>query len=99
MKLSPFVQVKGTFKIALSPDASGNPMVHIRKQMNELLHKYSDEVDGVILTYGDLEFEKGKEYARIIGEFPWLHVVVNTKCLVFQPKEGLIVTGSVSKVS
>lgn len=99
MTNSPFVQVKATFKVALAPDASANPMLHIRRQLNDLLHKYSNEVSGVILSYGSLEFEKGKEYARIIGEFPWLHVTVNTKCLVFQPCEGLIVKATVSKVS
>jgi DNA-directed RNA polymerase subunit E'/Rpb7 len=96
---SPFVQVKATFKVALAPDASSNPMLSIRKQLNDLLHKYSNEVSGVILSYDSLTFEKGKEYARIIGEFPWLHVTVNTKCLVFQPRIGLIVPATVSKVS
>lgn len=97
-KSSPFVQIKTTFKVALSPDSSSNPIHYIRKQLNDLLHKYSNEVSGVILSYGSLNFEKGKEYARIIGEFPWLHVTVNTKCLVFQPRVGLIVKATVSKV-
>jgi hypothetical protein len=85
-------------KVALSPEAVSNPIIYIKKQINGLLHKYHEELNGILLSYSNLKFESGKEYARIIGEQPWLHVNVQTKCIVFRTEKGYLVNGRVLKV-
>jgi DNA-directed RNA polymerase subunit E'/Rpb7 len=99
MSDSPFFAVNLEFKVALPPLASSAPLVHVRKQLNGMLHRYLDEARGVLLSVGELKLIEGKECARIIGEFPWLHVNVTSKCLVFRPESGQTVKGTITSVS
>lgn len=94
-----FEKQKISLSIALSPEAVSDPILHIKKQMNLLLFRYSNELKGVLLNYSDeLNFKTDMQYARIVGEFPWLHVHIQTKCLVFKPYAGMLVSGNVLKV-
>jgi len=86
-------------KVALSPQHAQAPMDAIRQQLNKMLLKYIDEVRGVPITFSDIGFPAGKEYGRILGEQPWVHVDVNTTMLVFKPVAGLVLRGTINKVS
>ena len=95
-----FEKQRISLSIALPPEAVSDPILHIKKQMNLLLFRYSNELKGVLLNYSDeFKFKTETPYARIIGEFPWLHVHIRTKCLVFKPQVGLMVSGNVTKVA
>jgi DNA-directed RNA polymerase subunit E'/Rpb7 len=97
-KESPFYKADITLKAALFPTSAPMPMEAVKKQLNDLLFKYNDELNGVPMAYSELSIPKGKEYARIIGETFWLHVDVNTKLLVFKPEAGAVLKGTVVKV-
>ena len=97
-KESPFYKADITLKAALFPTNAAMPMEAVKKQLNDLLFKYNDDLNGVPMAYGELTIPKGKEYARIIGETFWLHVDVNTKLLVFKPEAGAVLKGTVVKV-
>ena len=98
-QVSSFEVAEINFKVALTPSATAEPLVHIKKQLNSMLLRYNEDINGILFTYGDIEFEKGKESMRIIGEFPWLHASVVSKCLVFKPNPGALVSGTIVKVS
>ena len=61
-------------KCALLPAESAEPLEAVKKQLNEILLKFNEEVGGIPLMYSSLTFPKGKEYGRIIGENYWVHV-------------------------
>ena len=94
-----FTQNKIQLKVALTPQQSAAPIEGIKSQLNRMLLKYNDEVGGVPITYTGISFPPGKEYGRILGEHPWIHVDVTTTMLVFQPAVGLTVRGKINKVS
>ncbi len=97
--IAAFVQHSVLLKAALSPQDLHAPMECVRSQLSKMLLKYSDELKGVPVTFGDIELPPGKEYGRILGEVPWIHVDVCTKVLVFQPAVGLVLRGRVNKLS
>jgi len=99
MVLEAFEQNRVLLKVALSPQHAKSPMDAIKQQLNKMLLKYIDELRGVPVTFSDIGFPVGKEYGRILGEQPWVHVDVNTTMLVFKPCAGLVLRGTINKVS
>jgi hypothetical protein len=97
--MSEFKKVEITLKVALLPANTRHPMEAVTKQLNSILFKYNEEVEGIPLSFSELKFPKGKEYGRILAEQYWLHVDVATKLLVFQPEIGMPLVGKVNKVS
>ncbi len=93
-----FVKEEVVLNVAILPSSSGNPMDAVKKQLNDMLFRYNDSVGGVILTYSDVKFQKGKEYGKIIGEQPHIHIDILTKLLVFQPTLGMVIEGQIIKV-
>ena len=95
----PFEKLHVTLAVALLPGAVSNPIIHIKKQLNALLLRYNDDLKGILLNYSsDFKFEEDRQYARIMGEFPWLHVQIQTTCLIFKPHIGLSINGNITKV-
>jgi DNA-directed RNA polymerase subunit E'/Rpb7 len=94
-----FQQSEVTLKVAILPVHSAQPIDAVKQQLNNLLFKYSETLDGVPLSFSDLKFPKGKEYARIMTDQFWLHVDVCTKLLMFRPVVGSIVNGKINKIS
>ena len=84
-------------KCALLPAESAEPLEAVKKQLNEILLKFNEEVGGIPLMYSSLTFPKGKEYGRIIGENYWVHVDVMTTLLLFQPVIGKSLSGKITK--
>ena len=64
-----------------------------------MLLNYNEDVQGVPISFSDLNFPPGKEYARILAEQYWLHVDVTTTFLVFKPTIGSTLCGQINKVS
>jgi DNA-directed RNA polymerase I subunit RPA43 len=94
-----FSQNKISLKVALLPSESANPIDGIKQQLNKMLLKYSDELQGVPITFNEISFPPGKEHGRIIGERPWIHVDVSTTMLVFTPHLGLTLRGKINTMS
>jgi hypothetical protein len=94
-----FQSVDVMLKVALQPLHTSHPLDAVKQQLNNMLFKYNESVDGIPLSYSELSFPKGKEYARIIADQFWLHVDVCTKLLIFKPVVGQTIRGKVNKVS
>lgn len=94
-----FEQSRVLLKVALVPQNCQSPIDAIKKQLNSMLLKYIDDMKGVPITFSDIGFPPGKEYGRILGEQPWIHVDVHTTMLMFKPCVGLILKGRISKIS
>lgn len=85
-------------KVALQPLHSAQPIDAVKQQLNNLLFKFNESLGGVPLSYSELNFPKGKEYARIMTDQFWLHVDVVTKFTIFKPMVGQVLRGKVNKV-
>ena len=96
--MSPFKVSTVIVKVSLEPQKSGGVMIAVKEKLNNILFKYCEDVQGVPVLYDDLSFLPGKQYARIFGEYAWLHVDVRTTFLVFQPDVGQLLKGRVNKV-
>lgn len=95
---SPFKLIETTLKVALLPIHTEYPFNAIKEQINDMLFRYNDDLNGVPILYDQLTLPKTKEYGRIMNELPWLHIDISTKILLFQPQSGQILTGQINKV-
>ena len=93
-----FHNVDVMLKVALQPLYSSQPLDAVKQQLNNMLYKYSESLEGIPLSFSDISFPKGKEYARIMADQFWLHVDVCTKILIFKPVVGQTIRGKASKV-
>jgi DNA-directed RNA polymerase subunit E'/Rpb7 len=93
-----FQSVDVNLKVAIQPVYSAEPIDAVKQQLNNLLFKYSESIGGVPLSFSELSFPKGKEYARIMSDQFWLHVDVCTKLVVFKPRVGQKIQGKINKV-
>ena len=96
--MSEFNKVEIVLKVALLPSSTNFPLEAVKRQLNLMLFRYNDSVEGIPLSYSQLKFPKGKEYGRILAEHYWLHDDVTTKLLVFKPEIGMPLTGKITKV-
>ena len=95
----PFVESRVVTKVALRPHNCGNMVEAVKKQLNDMLLKYSEEIEGTPVAYSNLELPKGMEYGRILGAEPWVHGDLRATMVVFRPIRGLKLRGMVSAVS
>ena len=96
--MSEFKKVEIVLKVALLPASTKYPIDDVKRQLNSMLFKYNEEVEGIPLSFSQLKFPRGKEYGRIIAEQFWLHVDVTTKLIVFKPEIGITLEGVINKV-
>jgi DNA-directed RNA polymerase I subunit RPA43 len=95
----PFKQCEVVLKVALHPSNAASPFDGVKSQINEMLFRYNEDIEGVLLSYSHVKFSRGKGYGRVMNEQPWIHVDVNAKVVVFCPEIGMIVPAIVSKVN
>ena len=96
---SAFKVVESVLKVALLPSHILHPLEAAKDQINDMLFKFNEDLEGVPVVYYDLKFPPGKEYGRIMNELPWLHVDIIAKLLVFKPQVGQKLIGQINKVS
>ena len=99
MTTNAFCEADIVLKVALVPAEASEPLEAVKRQLNAMLFKFSEEVGGVPLTYSELKFPKGREFGRIAGEHYWVHVDIMTTLLLFKPIIGKTLTGEITKVS
>ena len=97
--MSAFSEVNLSLKVALLPVNSEAPLESVKNQLNQMLFKYEEQLQGVPLMYTVLRFPEGKDCARILGEHYWLHVDVDTIMIVFKPQTGMQLTGIINQCS
>lgn len=99
MSIMSFVESQVITKVALRPHNGGNMIAAVKGQLNDMLLKYSEDIQGVAVSYSDLELPRGMEYGRILGAEPWVHVDLRATMVVFRPIRGLQLRGMVSQAS
>lgn len=97
--IASFQSVEVLLKVAIHPSESTNPLPAAHKQLQKLLFKFEDSLEGIPISYSQLNFPRGKEYARILGENPWIHVDFLTEITMFKPRIGQHICGKVIKVA
>jgi len=96
--LSPFKEIDALLKCSLAPASFEYPLQEVKRQLNELLFKFNTDLQAVPLSYSNISFPSGKEYGRIMGELPTVHVDIVARLLVFQPEVGQSIVGQITKV-
>ncbi|ETW02156.1 hypothetical protein, variant [Aphanomyces invadans] len=81
---------------SLAPYHIQNAKKGLEDQLNLMLMKYCDPVQGVLLAFNSLQVIN--PYGHIINETPYIHVRIAADALVFRPTPGMQLTGTVSKV-
>lgn len=82
--------------VSLSPCHIAEPRVGIEQEMTGLLMRYSEHLRGVILSFSNVRLDK--PFGHIVNEMPYIHCKVLADALVFQPREGMVLKGSVNKI-
>ncbi|RLN54232.1 hypothetical protein BBJ29_007769 [Phytophthora kernoviae] len=96
MASSAFVLCKVRHSVSLSPCHALEPRVGIEQDLTEQLMRYSEALQGVILSFSNVQLER--PYGAIVNEMPFIHCKVKTDALVFRPKEGMKLRGIVNKI-
>jgi hypothetical protein len=94
-----FQSMEILLKVAMEPIDSLHPTNAVKKQLSNILFKFNDVLEGIPLSFTELKFPPGKEYGRILGSEPWIHVDVITKVSIFKPIVGVKVRGKIVAVS
>lgn len=97
---SPFQKKFVSFMLSLPPSSMANMSRAYNSCLQSMLLKYSDSLDGVMLSYSNVRIDESKNkgsYGRIIDELPHIHVFVTCDVLVFTPCVGKQLTGVVSE--
>lgn len=97
---SPFRKKFVSFMLSLPPSSMANMSKAYNTCLQSMLLKYSDSLDGVMLSYSNVKVDESKNkgpYGRIIDELPSIHVFVTCDVLVFTPCVGKKLLGVVSE--
>ncbi|GMF12715.1 unnamed protein product [Phytophthora lilii] len=96
MASNAFVLCKVRHNVSLSPCHAMEPRVGIEQDLTEQLMRYSEALQGVVLSFSDVQL--AKPYGVIVNEMPFIHCKVLADALVFRPKEGMRLRGVVNKI-
>uniref|UniRef100_A0AAV1TRL7 DNA-directed RNA polymerase I subunit RPA43 n=1 Tax=Peronospora matthiolae TaxID=2874970 RepID=A0AAV1TRL7_9STRA len=96
MVLSAFVLCKVRHNVSLLPCHSMEPRVGIEQDLAEQLMHYSDPLQGVILSFSNVQLDR--PYGAIVNEMPFIHCKVLADALVFRPRKGMELRGIVNKI-
>lgn len=97
---SPFQKKKVSVMLSLLPSAMANTQKAMNAAMQTMLLKYSDSLEGVLLSYWNIQVDEtknGGRYGRILNEMPHIHYYVTCDVLVFNPCVGKTLVGVVSE--
>ena len=96
---STFCESRVLLKCAILPISMGYPLDAVRVQLNDMLLKYNEGLQGIPISFSKIEFDRGKECGRILDEQPWIHVDITTSVLLFKPAAGNTIHGKVNQIS
>lgn len=101
-KSDTFSRKKLELTISLLPAALANVLVHAEDSLRLYLLKYSDGIGGILLGFENLKVlseNKNAVSGIILNELPHIHYRVSTDALVFNPKPGSKMSGTVTESS
>ncbi|OQR95652.1 nitroreductase family [Thraustotheca clavata] len=94
--MSPFVNAKLVMSCSLAPCHIQDAKKGLEEQLNTMLMKYCDPVEGVLLAFNSVQLLN--PYGHIINETPYIHIRVAADALVFRPQTGMELSAVVCKV-
>ena len=96
----PFQEKRVRVLISLPPSALNNIPNAMNASMQKLLLKYSNGMEGVLISYRDIEIDNSvpeEAPGRIMDEMPHLHYYMKCTVLVFNPTVGIMLRGKVNE--
>ncbi|CAI5726756.1 unnamed protein product [Peronospora farinosa] len=96
MMSSAFLVCKVRHNVSLSPCHATEPRVGIDQDLTEQLMRYSEPLQGVVLSFSNVQLDR--PYGAIVNEMPFIHCKVLADALVFQPQVGMQLRGIVNKI-
>ena len=93
---SSFVRVETVEHICLEPIFLGRLITGVQLQLEKKLMKYSEELEGVIVTYDKLQMKH--KHGRVVGEEPSIHFDIKVEYIVFRPTINCKLVGVVNKI-
>jgi len=103
--MNPFQRKKVRLLVSLLPASLRNIHRAINGAMQSLLFKHSDGINGVLLSFQNIQIvdddtttssNGGDPYGRILDEMPHIHYYITSDILVFEPTVGQQLTGVVN---
>lgn len=91
-----FVESRVEFSIHLHPSRLSNIKLGIQEQINQFLCHYSSELNGVVISYSDLQLQNTT--GKIFYDRPHIHFKVRCKMVVLQCLIGQRIIGTVNHV-
>lgn len=95
---SPFETVEIITKVAVEPSKVNVATFAVKEKLNATLFKYNDDLSGIPISYDNVAYLPGKDYAMAFGESPWLLIEAQVSITLFRPTLGQSVYGRVNKV-
>mmetsp|Transcript_35799 Transcript_35799/g.79664 ORF Transcript_35799/g.79664 Transcript_35799/m.79664 type:complete len:313 (-) Transcript_35799:486-1424(-) len=89
-------KVDARFQIELHPSKLHNVEDGVDEQMNNLLLRYNEEFEGIVMAYSNVT--SSNKAASIHPYFPFVHLDVRAQLLLFKPVVGNMLVGEVIKV-
>ena len=83
--------------LTLAPQYATNVREGIMRRLAEKEKHFDDSVDGVVIKFTRVEFTQ--QHGSIICENPWVYVDVRCTASVFRPRKGMVLNGTVNRVS
>ncbi|KAF0693221.1 Aste57867_15815 [Aphanomyces stellatus] len=93
---SAFAKAKLVMSCSLAPYHIQDPKKGLEDQLNHMLMKYCEPVQGVLLAFNSLQVIN--PYGHIINETPYIHVRIAADALVFRPTPGMQLAASINKI-
>eukprot|EP00163_Fabomonas_tropica_P004079 TRINITY_DN1361_c0_g2_i1.p1 TRINITY_DN1361_c0_g2~~TRINITY_DN1361_c0_g2_i1.p1 ORF type:complete len:233 (-),score=52.31 TRINITY_DN1361_c0_g2_i1:144-842(-) len=91
-----FYETTLKLRAVLHPSHTMDIAQGVEAQLNSLLMRFHRELGGVVLSYSQVELLASS--GRIIDEEPWIRIPASAKCLLFRPRDGLIMDGVVNNL-
>ncbi|ERM97269.1 DNA-directed RNA polymerase I subunit rpa43 isoform X2 [Amborella trichopoda] len=79
------------------PPSSSNVQKGLLHQLSSILLRFNEKFDGVVLSFHDLKI-KDKKAVVLSGLSPYFGVKLKAKLLLFSPKPGMLLEGTVNKL-
>ncbi|KZO98917.1 hypothetical protein CALVIDRAFT_525875 [Calocera viscosa TUFC12733] len=90
----PFTRLRATMTVSIPPMFVNNPRRGVEEMLDSLVMKYSPTLEGVLLAHSQLSFLSPT--ALLIADSPFSTARISYTALVWQPRIGMRLRGSVS---
>jgi len=92
-----YTRVSTRVHIHLEPVDLADVNHGVKRQLDKLLMRWSEHLQGVVVGYENIKYEK--RVGALAQDSPYVHFFVRAALLLFKPVEGAMLVGVVNKVS